>query len=149
MFVWRLTTLLLIFCGTSTGFSVFARSPLSLPQSPLPRSFRSTICNPGQPHPMRTLRIPNGGPERAKKQSLGEREGRSCKHRIEIWRQCCCWYKGDWNERKPTSCVLNGRWLERTETHLIHLKWDSVRIVTSKVSLHWKSVLRDLKQVFV
>jgi len=28
-------------------------------------------------------RITNGGPERARKQTLGEREGRSCKHRIE------------------------------------------------------------------
>jgi len=57
-------------------------SPLSLPQSPFSRSLRSNICNLGHPHPMRTLRITNGGPERAKKQSLGEREGRSCKHRI-------------------------------------------------------------------
>jgi len=55
--------------------SVFSRSPLSLPQSLFPRSLRSTICNPGHPHPMRTLRITNGGPERAVKQSLGrERE---------------------------------------------------------------------------
>ena len=29
-------------------------------------------------------RITNGGPERAGKQTLGEREGRSCKHRIEL-----------------------------------------------------------------
>jgi len=27
-----------------------------------------------------------------------------------------CWYKGDRNARKPTQCILNGRWLERTET---------------------------------
>ena len=28
-------------------------------------------------------RITNGGPERARKRTLGEREGRSCKHRIK------------------------------------------------------------------
>jgi len=28
-------------------------------------------------------RITNGGPERARKRTLGEREGRSCKHRIQ------------------------------------------------------------------
>jgi len=56
-----------------------SRSPLSLPQSPFSRSLRSTIGNPGHPHPMRTLRITNGGPERATKWSLGEREVRSCK----------------------------------------------------------------------
>jgi len=61
--------------------SGFARSPLSLPQSLFSRSPRSTVCNPGHPHPMITLRITNGRLERAKKQSLGEREGRSCKHR--------------------------------------------------------------------
>ena len=55
-------------------YSVFARSPL--PQSPFFRSLRSTICNLGHPHPMRTLWITNGGPERAKKRSLGEREER-------------------------------------------------------------------------
>jgi len=55
---------------------------LSLSQSLFSRSLRSTICNSGHPHPMRTLRITNGGPERAEKPSLGEREGRSCKHRI-------------------------------------------------------------------
>ena len=53
--------------------SVFARSPLSLPQSLFSRSLRSTICNPGHPHPMRTPRITNGGPERAKKHFGGER----------------------------------------------------------------------------
>jgi len=25
-----------------------------------------------------------------------------------------CYYKGDLNARKPTWCILNGRWLERT-----------------------------------
>ena len=50
-------------CGV---YSVLARSPLSLLQSPFSRSLRSTICNPGHSHPMRTLRITNGGPERAK-----------------------------------------------------------------------------------
>ena len=68
------------------AYSVSARSPLSLPQSPFSRSLRSTICDPGHPHPMRTLRITNGGPERAKKRSLGEREGKSCKHRMKPWR---------------------------------------------------------------
>ena len=29
-------------------------------------------------------RIANGGPERARKRTLGEREGRSCKHRVKI-----------------------------------------------------------------
>jgi len=62
---------------------VFARSTLSLPQGLFSRSLRSTICNPGHPHPMRTLRITNDGPEREEKQSLGEREERSCKHRID------------------------------------------------------------------
>jgi len=66
------------------NYSVFARSPLSLPQSLFSRSLRSTICNPGHPHPMGTLRITNEGPERAKKQSLGEREGRLCNHRIHL-----------------------------------------------------------------
>jgi len=55
-------------------YSVFARSRLTLPQTPFSRSLRS-ICDPGHPHPMRTLQITNGGPERARKQSLGEREG--------------------------------------------------------------------------
>ena len=53
----------------SSSFSVFARSPLSLPQTPCSRSLRSTICNPRHPHPMRTLRITNGGPERVKKKT--------------------------------------------------------------------------------
>jgi len=54
---------------------VFARSPLSLPQTPFSRSLRSAICNPGQPYLMRRLRITNGGHERAKKQGLGREEG--------------------------------------------------------------------------
>jgi len=29
-------------------------------------------------------RITSGGPERARKQTLGDREGRSCKHRIAL-----------------------------------------------------------------
>jgi len=61
------------------SYSVFARSLLSLPQTPFSRSLRSTICNPGHPYSIRTLRITNGGPERAKKRSGGTR---SCKHRI-------------------------------------------------------------------
>jgi len=28
---------------------------------------------------------------------------------------------------KPTSCISNGRWLERTETNLIHFKWGTVK----------------------
>jgi len=62
---------------------VFARSPFSLPQTPVFCSFRSAICNPERSHWMGMPRITNGGPERAGKQGLGEREGRSCKHRID------------------------------------------------------------------
>ena len=40
-------------------------------------------------------------------------------------------YKGDLNARRATKCIFNGRWLERTETNLIHLTWGSVWIVTS------------------
>jgi len=69
---------------------VFARSPISLSRTPFSRSLRSTICKPGQPYPMRTLRIINGGPERAKKRSLGEREGRSCKQRIAVTKFGVC-----------------------------------------------------------
>jgi len=35
-----------------------------------------------------------------------------------------------WTTRKPTLCILNGRWLEHTNTNL-HFKWGSVWIVTS------------------
>jgi len=50
----------------SFQFSILCLHDLpSLPQSLFSRSLRSTICNPGHPHPMRTLRITNG-PERAK-----------------------------------------------------------------------------------
>jgi len=45
------------------------------PKLPFPRSLRSTICNPGHPHPMRTLRITNGGHERVKKRSVGRERG--------------------------------------------------------------------------
>jgi len=65
-------------------YSEFARYPLSLPQTPIFRSFRSTICNPERSHWMGKPRITNGGPERARKRTLREREGRSCKHRIGI-----------------------------------------------------------------
>ena len=60
---------------------MFARSPLSPPNSVF-RSFRSAICNPERSHWMGTTRFTNGGPLRARKRNLGEREGRSCKHRI-------------------------------------------------------------------
>jgi len=71
--------------GHSNGlYSAFARSPLSLPQSLFSRSLRSTICNLGHPHPMRTLRITNGGHERAKKTEFGGERGRSWKHRIKL-----------------------------------------------------------------
>jgi len=53
---------------------VFARSPPSLPQTLFSRSLRSTIFDPGHPHPMRTLWITNGGPERVKKRNWRERE---------------------------------------------------------------------------
>ena len=57
--------------------SEFARSPLSLQQTPFSRSLRSTICDSGHPHLMRTLKITNGGQKRAKKTEFGgEREGR-------------------------------------------------------------------------
>jgi len=59
--------------------SVFARSPLSLSpkvcflaRSGPPFVIRSVLIgwgHPGHPHPMRTLRITNGGPERAKKKN--------------------------------------------------------------------------------
>jgi len=53
--------------------SVFARSPISLPRTPFSRSLTSPICNPG-PHPKRTLWTTKGGPERATKRRLGDRE---------------------------------------------------------------------------
>ena len=65
---------------------MFARSPLSLPQIPFSRSLRSTICNPGSPHPMRTLRITNGGPERAKNGVWGRERGDRAN--IEFLKQC-------------------------------------------------------------
>jgi len=68
--------------GLSPMYSMFARSPLSVPQTPFFRSFRSTICNPERSHWMGMPRITNGGPERARKRTLGQREGRSCKRRI-------------------------------------------------------------------
>jgi len=49
-----------------------------------------------------------------------------------------CWYKRDLNARKPTKCILKGRWLERTETNLIHFKWGGVWIVTSFSILLWR-----------
>jgi len=55
-------------------YSVLARSSVSLPETPFSRSLRSTICIPGHPHPMRSLWITNGGPERAKKRCVGERK---------------------------------------------------------------------------
>jgi len=62
------------FCNCGIEYSEFARSPLSLPQTLFSHSLRSTICNPVHPLPMKTLRITNGGPERAKKTELrGER----------------------------------------------------------------------------
>jgi len=66
----------------STHYSVFARSPFSIPHTPLFRSFRSAICNSERSHWMGMPRITNSGPERARKQTLGQRGGRSCKHRI-------------------------------------------------------------------
>jgi len=73
----------------ATSFLCLHNPPLSLPQSTFSRSLRSTICNPGHPHPMRTLWITSGGPERAKKRSLAESE-RCCSHRYgnkNIWRR--------------------------------------------------------------
>jgi len=67
----------------STKYSEFARSPLSFPQTLFSHSLSSTICNLVHPHPIRTLWITYGGPERTEKRSLGEREGRSSKLRIE------------------------------------------------------------------
>ena len=49
-----------------------------------------------------------------------------------------CWYKGDLNARKPTQCIFNGGWLERTETNLIHFKRGSVWKFTSfKNTIQW------------
>jgi len=54
--------------------SEVARSPLSFPQTPFFfRSLRSTICNPKRSRWMGMPRISNGGPERARKRSVGER----------------------------------------------------------------------------
>jgi len=73
-------------------YSMFARSPLSLPQSLFPRSLRSTICNPGHPHPMRTLRITHGGPERAKKTEFrGERREIVLTQNLVSTRNRCLW----------------------------------------------------------
>jgi len=58
-------------------------SSLSLPQTPFFRSLRCAICNPKSSHWMGMPWITNGGPKRARKRSVREREGRSCKHRIE------------------------------------------------------------------
>jgi len=60
--------------GDPSNPILFARSPLSLPLTPLFRSFRSVICNPGRSHWMGMPQITNGGPERARKRTLGERE---------------------------------------------------------------------------
>ena len=79
-------------CSKNTN-SVFARTALSLPQTTLFRSFRFAICNPERSHWMRTPRITNGGPERARKRTLGEREGRSCKHRIRKMPETRQWFQ--------------------------------------------------------
>jgi len=55
---------------------MFARSPLSRPQTPLFRSFRTAICNPERSQWMGMPRITNGGPERARKRTLWERKDR-------------------------------------------------------------------------
>jgi len=78
------------FAGSPSN-SPLSLSP-SLPQTPFFRSFRSTICNPEHSHWMGMPWITNGGPERVRKQGLGEREGRSCKLELgqlcgAIWRQ--------------------------------------------------------------
>jgi len=54
-------------------YSVCTISPLSSPTLFF-RSFRSAICNPERSHWMGMPRITNGGPERARKRTLGERE---------------------------------------------------------------------------
>jgi len=59
---------------------------LSLPRTLFLRSFRSAICNPERSHWLGMPRITNGGPERARRRSLGERED-SCKHRVGSLRE--------------------------------------------------------------
>ena len=78
---------IILFIGTERlrqvpVFYVCTISPLS-PPTPLFRSYRSAICNSERSHWMGMPWITNGGPEWARKRTLGEREGRSCKHRIE------------------------------------------------------------------
>ena len=71
------------YCIEYVGFftwiscSVFAWFPLSPPNSDFFRSFRSAVWNPERSHWMGMPQMTNGGPERARKQSLGEREGES------------------------------------------------------------------------
>jgi len=67
---------------SSNQFCVCTISPLSLSQTPCFRSSRSAICNTERFHWMGMPRITNGRSQRAKKRTLGEREGRSCTHRI-------------------------------------------------------------------
>jgi len=44
------------------------------------RSLMSAICNPEHNHWMGMPQITNGGPKRARKRSLRERDGGSCTH---------------------------------------------------------------------
>ena len=65
--------------------SVFAYNLLSFPAKLVFfRSLRSAVCNPERSHCIGMPQITIGGPERARKRSLGEREGRSCEHRIRV-----------------------------------------------------------------
>jgi len=68
-------------------YSEFSRPPLFFPQTLFSHSLRSTICDAGYPNPRRTLRITNGGSERAKKKTVfgGEREERLSKLRIQFF----------------------------------------------------------------
>jgi len=84
--------LYVLFWLTAMRFCVCTISPLSPPHTPFSRSLRSTICNPEHPHPIRTLWITNGRPERAKKRSLRESERRSCDLTIKASRRSIWMY---------------------------------------------------------
>ena len=134
---------------------MFARSPFSLPQTLFFRSFRSAICNPERSHWMGVPRITNGGSERAREQTLGEREGRSCQRRISYDVYDCCrlpnlWYHYYGTTTGPSSRSFtrkNGGALQyRSRSRLTRTTWpfSTKRLKTSinAANTSWSAACR-------
>ena len=91
---------------TVTGNILCLHDLPSLSPNSVFRSFRSANCNTERSHWMGMPRITNTGSERARKRSLGEREGRSYKHRMERFFDISSW------------CVLRLGWISTQEDGL-------------------------------